>query len=59
MLISDEDKDKLERSFSNASSNIKKQTSGKLGESYEKAYGIAYQQLVKSGLRPQIRKKYR
>ena len=28
-------------------------------ESYEKAYGIAYQQLVKSGLRPQIRKKYR
>lgn len=26
---------------------------------YERLYGIAYQNLVKSGLRPQLRKKYR
>ncbi len=59
MSLTDEEKDRLERSLSNASSNIRKQASGKVGESFEKIYGIAYQQLVKAGLKPQLRKKYR
>jgi hypothetical protein len=59
MSISQDEIDRLERDFSLASSAIKKSVGGKPGESNEKRYGIAYQQLVKAGVRPQLRKKYR
>lgn len=59
MPISSDEADRLVRNFEAASANIKKQAGGKPGESNEKAYGIAYQQLVKNDLKPQIRKKYR
>jgi hypothetical protein len=32
---------------------------GKSAQGAESAYGLAYQALVKAGLRPQIRQKYR
>lgn len=54
-----EEIDKLEREMSAASSAMRKCITGKPGEASEKKYGIAYQDLVKAGLRPQIRKKYR
>ena len=53
------DKDRLESDFNSASSALKRIVGGKGGEGTEKNYGQAYQQLVKAGLRPQIRKKYR
>ena len=51
--------DRLERDMASASSTIRKSVGGKPGETNEKKYGQAYQELVKAGLRPQIRKKYR
>jgi hypothetical protein len=51
--------DRLERSMAIASSNLKKSLGGKPGDSSEKVYGIEYQALVKAGLKPQLRKKYR
>lgn len=59
MSYSQDEIDRLERDLSAASSAIRKPTGGKPGESNEKKYGIAYQQLVKAGVRPQLRKKYR
>lgn len=53
------DTEKLLRNLDNASSAIKRQTSGKAGEGFEKKYGQAYQECVKAGIKPQIRKKYR
>lgn len=50
---------RLEKSFAAASSNLKKSLGGKPGDSSEKVYSIEYQALVKAGLRPQLRKKYR
>lgn len=54
-----ENNDRLISNFNAASTAIKKSIGGKAGESAEKVYGIAYQQLVKVGLKPQLRKKYR
>lgn len=54
-----EDHERLVSNFNAMSSAIKKQTGGKAGEGIEKQYGQAYQQLVKVGLKPQLRKKYR
>lgn len=54
-----EDRERLESNLNAASTAIKRQTGGKAGEGTEKAYGIAYQALVKIGARPQIKKKYR
>ena len=53
------EEDKLISNFNAASTNIKRQTGGKTGDGIEKQYGITYQALVKAGLKPQIRKKYR
>jgi hypothetical protein len=58
-VVDPDEVDRLERSLANASSNLKKSVGGKPGESNEKVYAIAYQGLVKAGLRPQLRKKYR
>lgn len=54
-----DDIDKLERNLVSAFSKIKSGVGGKAAAGYEKEYGIAYQDLVKAGLRPQLRQKYR
>ena len=52
--------DKLTMDFESASKGIKKQLPMKMGGSAaEKNYSAAYQALVKAGLAPQIKKKYR
>jgi len=59
MTISNDEADRLLRDLSAASTEIKRQVSGKPGEGAEKRYGIAYQQCVKAGLKPQLKRKYR
>lgn len=54
-----EDSERLISNFNSASNSLKKIAGGKAGESIEKVYGQAYQQLVKVGIKPQLRKKYR
>lgn len=51
--------ERLESAFNAASTAIKKQVGGKGGEGIEAKYGQAYQALVKAGVKPQIRQKYR
>lgn len=53
------DNESLLRDLNAASNDIKKSVGGRAGEGIEKRYGIAYQQCVKAGLKPQIKKKYR
>jgi hypothetical protein len=50
-MISQEEQERLIRNFETASNAIRKITGGK--------YGQTYQDCVKAGLKPQIRKKYR
>lgn len=54
-----EDVDRLLSNLNAAATSVKKQMGGKTGEAAEKVYGQAYQQLVKVGAKPQLRKKYR
>lgn len=54
-----EDNERLVSTFNAASTNVRKSMGGKAGDASEKVYGIAYQQLVKAGLKPPLRKKYR
>jgi hypothetical protein len=54
-----EDNDRLIANLNSASSAVKKSMGGKAGDAAEKVYGIAYQQLVKVGLKPALRKRYR
>jgi hypothetical protein len=58
-VVEPDEADRLERAIALASSNVKKSIGGKPGESNEKVYAISYQALVKAGLKPQLRKKYR
>jgi len=58
-MITEEEKDKLLRNLESASSSIRKGVGGKAAEGFEKNYGQAYQNCVKVGLKPQLRKKYR
>lgn len=51
--------DRLERNLASAFSKLKSGVGGKTAIGYEKEYGIAYQSLVKNGLRTQLKKKYR
>lgn len=51
--------DRLERNMANASSSLRKVVGGRAGEGVEKVYGQAYTALVRAGLRPRLRKKYR
>lgn len=57
--MTNEELDALQRDFNNASSTIKKSIGGKQGEGAEKLYGQTYQQLVKVGAKPPLRRKYR
>ena len=54
-----EENDRLFSNLNSASSNLKKVVSGKAGEGSEKIYGQAYQALVKAGLKPPLKRKYR
>jgi hypothetical protein len=54
-----ESNDRLISDLNSAASNLKKSIGGKAGEGAEKLYGQAYQALVKAGLRPQLKGKYR
>jgi hypothetical protein len=47
------------RDYRAASTNINKAVGGKAADGYEKMYSQAYQQCVRLGVFPQIRKKYR
>lgn len=58
-MITEDEKDRLLRNLESASSSIKKGVGGKSAEGFEKKYGEAYQNCVKAGLKPQLRKKYR
>jgi len=55
------DKDAADRLWRDLDAARKKRdvAAGKSGSGAENAYGQAYQQLVKAGLAPQIRYKYR
>lgn len=56
--MSDDNED-LKRKFDIASAELKKCAGGKQGDSAEKKYGSAYLSLVKAGLAPPLRKRYR
>jgi hypothetical protein len=58
-LISNDERDDLLRDLASASNDIKKSAGGKSAEGVEKRYGIAYQQCVRAGIKPPLRKKYR
>lgn len=52
------DSNSLERDMALASKALSA-TSGKSAQGIENRYGLAYQQLVKAGLRQQLKHKYR
>jgi len=54
-----EEKDRLERDLLAAFNKFKGGVGGKAAQGFEKNYGIAYQALVRAGLRSQIKEKYR
>lgn len=58
MEITQDEKDRLLRNLDSAFSNVKK-IAGKAAVGAERQYGIAYQNCVKAGIKPQLRKKYR
>jgi hypothetical protein len=58
-MITEEEKDKLLRNLESAASSIRKGVGGKTAEGFEKKYGEAYQNCVKAGIKPQLRKRYR
>lgn len=51
--------ERLESNFNAASAALRKAIGGKQGESNEIKYGQAYTALVKAGLRPPLKGKYR
>lgn len=56
--MSEEELDLL-RNLTAASNEIRRSLGGKQGEGAEKRYGVAYQQCVRAGIKPPLRKKYR
>lgn len=57
--MTEDEKNDLLRDLNAASNEIRKSLGGKAGEGVEKKYGVAYQQCVKAGIKPPLRKKYR
>ena len=49
----------LWRAYNSAAADLKKAVGGKQGESAEKKFGLAYLALVKAGLAPRLKRKYR
>lgn len=58
MEVSQEEKERLLRSLDLAMMEVKK-IAGKAAVGAERKYGLAYQNCVKAGIKPQLRKKYR
>lgn len=56
--VSQDEAERLLRSLDLAMMDLKK-IAGKAASGAERKYGIAYQNCVKAGLKPQLRKKYR
>lgn len=54
-----QDIDDLKRAFNAASNELKKGVGSKAGQSAEQKYGQAYMALVKAGVAPKLKKKYR
>jgi hypothetical protein len=54
-----DDHDRLLHAFREAYTRLTKTGASKSSQGVESAYGEAYQALVRAGLRPQIKKKYR
>lgn len=59
MSAHDDEVVKAETEFLVATNDIKKAAPGKQGFGHEAKYGDAYQRLVRAGVKPQIRRKYR
>ena len=57
--IMSDDVEKLKSNLNAASSNLRRVVGGKAGDGVEKTYGQAYQALVRVGVKPQLKKKYR
>jgi len=53
------DNERLLRDLESAAVAMRRGTGGKAGEGPEKKYGQAYQNCVKAGIKPQIKKRYR
>jgi hypothetical protein len=54
-----EENERLLRNLEVAASSVRKSIGGKPGESAEKLYSQAYNECVKAGIKPRLRKKYR
>jgi hypothetical protein len=54
-----ETSERILRNLDLASASVRKGMGGKVGDSSEKAYGIAYGKAVQAGLKPKLKKKYR
>lgn len=59
VMMDQEENDRLERDLASAFSKFKNGIGGKAAVGLEKNYGLAYQALVRAGLRPQLKGKYR
>lgn len=59
MSVPNEEAEALIRELNRTIGEVRKAVGGKAGEGNEKKYGVAYQQCVKAGVKPQIRRKYR
>jgi uncharacterized protein YukE len=54
-----EEQERALRNLDSASAAVKRGVGGKAAEGFEKKYGQAYQECVKLGVKPQIKKRYR
>jgi hypothetical protein len=58
-MVNEDEIRKAEQAFASALTEVKKALPGKPGFGIEANFGQAYQRLVRLGVRPQIRRKYR
>lgn len=57
--VTSEQAEKALRKLELAASNLRKTIGGKAGDGAENNYGQAYNECVKLGIKPMLRKKYR
>lgn len=53
------DNEEIIKDFERARNNLKGDKYTSLSKTHERQFGRAYQRMVKAGLKPQIKKKYR
>ncbi len=58
-MVDEDSARRLQSAYEAAWKRVASGAGGKQAQGVEAAYGLAYQALVKAGLKPQIRKKYR